>query len=300
MRTMLFQIFDPKENDIESVPSKPGNYIVVLRKDSKLPDIGIPVTYCEFKGYNVIYTGLASKSLKDRDIKKHFNGTAGGSTLRKSLGCLFGYDLIPRDSQYDTNKKTKFNDADESRLSDWMREHLLLFYYSNENYKEIESRLIQELNPPLNLNENNHDINSEFRGRLSSLRNCKPNQSIPKSIKKDKYMNKEFSENSGKGLYREIWKDYLADILSNIRKGGGSFPIDSSRFESVGNRAKSKYSFRLNIENSIVPRKGNSAVARDLKTILDNNTEFRTVARGKNITIRLDSKFELFVGVVKK
>ena len=298
METMQFQIFDPKKNDIGSVPSKPGNYIVVLRKDSKLPDIGIPVTYCKYEGYNVIYTGLASKNLKDRDIQKHFNGTAGGSTLRKSLGCLFGYDLIPRDSQYDINKKTKFNDADESRLSDWMREHLLLFYYSNENYNEIESRLIQELNPPLNLDKNSHVINSAFRGHLKSLRNRKPNQSMSKSIKKDKYMNKEFSENSGKGLYREIWKDYLADILSNIKKGGGSFPITRSRFESAGNRAK--YSFRLDIDNSIVPRKRDSAVARDLKTILDNNTEFKTVARGKNITIRLDSKFELFVEVVKK
>lgn len=296
MKTIPFQIFDPQENDIESVPSKPGNYIVVLRKDSKLPDIGIPVTYCKFKGYNVIYTGLASRSLKDRDIKKHFNGTAGSSTLRKSLGCLFGYNLIPRDSQYYTNKKTKFNNIDESRLSHWMSEHLLLFYYSNENYNEIESSLIQELNPPLNLDKNNHIINSKFRDRLSSLRKCKPNQSMPKSIKKDKIMSK--SKNLGKELYCEIWEDCLADILSTIKKGGGAFLINSSRFKSAGDRTQ--YSFRLDIENSIVPRKENNAVARDLKTILDSNTEFKTITKGKNITIRLNSKFELFVEILKK
>ena len=38
--------------------------------------------------YNVVYVGKSSKSLRIRDYKQHFTGTAGNSTIRKSLGCL--------------------------------------------------------------------------------------------------------------------------------------------------------------------------------------------------------------------
>ena len=72
-----FQIFDPLKDDINIVPDLSGNYIFALRENSKLPDVGIPVTYTKFRDCDVIYVGLASDSLKDRDIKKHFNGNAG-------------------------------------------------------------------------------------------------------------------------------------------------------------------------------------------------------------------------------
>lgn len=93
MITNEFHVFDPLKDDVNTVPALSGNYIFALRKNSKLPDIGIPITYTKFEDYEVIYVGLASNNLKDRDVKKHFNGNAGSSTLRKSLGCLFGYNL---------------------------------------------------------------------------------------------------------------------------------------------------------------------------------------------------------------
>ena len=92
MLTNEFRIFDPLKDDVNTVPTLSGNYIFALRKNSKLPDIGIPVIYTKFRDYEVIYVGLASTSLRDRDVEKHFNGNAGSSTLRKSLGCLFGYN----------------------------------------------------------------------------------------------------------------------------------------------------------------------------------------------------------------
>ena len=85
MLTNEFRIFDPLKDDVNTVPTLSGNYIFALRKNSKLPDIGIPVIYTKFRDYEVIYVGLASTSLRDRDVEKHFNGNAGSSTLNLML-----------------------------------------------------------------------------------------------------------------------------------------------------------------------------------------------------------------------
>lgn len=292
MITNEFRFFDPLKDDINTVPALSGNYIFALRKNSKLPDIGIPVTYTKFRDYEVIYVGLANDSLKDRDVKKHFNGNAGNSTLRKSLGCLFGYNLIPRDSHYNNNGKTKFNVADERKLSDWMKTNLLLFYYPNKDFDSIESVLIQNLNPPLNLDKNHNVINSEFRNHLAKLRNNKPKRHY------SSIMEINNQRNPGKELYIEIWRKYLHIILSAIKCKHKIMSLDRSLFESEGNRKNSGYSFRLDIVNGIVPRKNGSAVARDLKKVLDESSDFKRLADEKNITIRLNSNFEMIVQVI--
>ena len=292
MITNEFHFLDPLKDDVNTVPALPGNYIFALRKNSKLPDVGIPVTYTKFRDYEVVYVGLASNSLKDRDVKKHFYGNAGGSTLRKSLGCLLGYNLIPRDSHYSSNGKTKFNVADESKLSDWIKTNLLLLYYPNKEFESVESHLIQELNPRLNLDKNNNIVNSEFRKHLTRLRNNKPDLPHNNIVKITS------QTSSGKELYVQIWQDYLPMILSAIKCAQKTMTLDRFLFESVGNRNTSGYSFRLDITNGIVPRKSGSAVARDLKKVLDESTDFKLLANGKNITIRLNGNFELIVQAI--
>ena len=94
------------------LPDKPGNYIIVLRSTSSLP-IKVQIsttpilTSFDYKKekYNVVYVGKSSKSLRIRDYKQHFTGTAGNSTIRKSLGCLLGFKLIPRDINSPQNGK---------------------------------------------------------------------------------------------------------------------------------------------------------------------------------------------------
>lgn len=291
MITNEFQLFDPLKDDANIVPDFSGNYIFALRKDSKLPDSGIPVTYTKFRDYDVIYVGLANNSLKDRDVKKHFNGNAGESTLRKSLGCLFGYNLIPRDSHYNSNGKTKFSVTDENKLSNWIKTNLLLFYYPNKEFENIESLLIQTLNPPLNLDKNHNSINSEFRKYLTKLRNGKTSYHYDNTIRNDA------QNSSDKKLYVKIWQDYLPIILSAIECKQKTMALDRSLFESVGNRKASGYSFRLDITNGKVPIKKGSAVARDLKTVLDESTDFKRLSNSENIIIRLNGNFELIVQV---
>lgn len=73
------------------------------------------------------------------------------STLRKTLGSLFGYQKIPRDKNYQINKKTKFGAEDENSLTAWMERNLLFAYLANDKKDELESFLIDSLLPPLNV-----------------------------------------------------------------------------------------------------------------------------------------------------
>ena len=171
--TNEFELFDFEKHDSEHIPDNPGNYIVCLKRGSKLPDIGVSFTMKTYKELNVIYTGIAGKSLRKRDYKQHFTGNnAGSSTLRKSLGSMFGYPKIARDKD-PSNGKTKFNETDEIRLSEWMKSNLVLYFKSNSSPDELENELISELNPPLNLSKNSNIINQQFRKRLSELRSKK-------------------------------------------------------------------------------------------------------------------------------
>jgi len=162
--------FDPMVDPESKIPDKAGNYIICLRKGSRLPKVSIVPEFIKFENLDVIYTGIASSSLRSRDYRQHFKGNnAGRSTLRKSLGVLFGYKKIPRDSD-PTTGKTKFSDADETKLSEWMAKNLILFVLPNKDHDGLELDLINNFNPPLNLKDNYCWTNMEFRRLLSSLR----------------------------------------------------------------------------------------------------------------------------------
>ncbi len=169
LETFVSNRFDPAIDQSSSLPNIAGNYLVCLKSLSKLPAASIVPKINTFDGLDVIYTGIASKSLRTRDYKTHFQGNAGRSTLRKSLGVLFGYKLIPRDRD-PTTGKTKFCDAHESILSKWMRENLVIYFLECSEYLKVEMALIERFNPPLNLQGCNSRVNQAFRKLLSSLR----------------------------------------------------------------------------------------------------------------------------------
>jgi hypothetical protein len=165
--------FDPKIDSDSKIADKAGNYIICLKQCSKLPPISNEPEFNKFEGLDVIYTGIASSSLRSRDYRQHFIGNnAGRSTLRKSLGALFGYEQIPRDTD-PTTGKTKFGDVDEQTLSDWMKNNLILFFLPTKDYNNLEINLINHFNPPLNLMGNHNPINADFRRLLSTLRGQK-------------------------------------------------------------------------------------------------------------------------------
>jgi hypothetical protein len=168
-----FLEFNPLSDNEDKIPNAPGNYIVCLSPNSKLPDVGIQFKSLKMNNLEVIYTGIASHSLRTRDYQQHFNGNnAGRSTLRKSIGSMFKYKQIPRDKDPNTGK-TKFSENDELILSEWMKKNLILFFYKTDNPESYENDLIDKLNPPLNLDKNKNIVNRPFRKELSRLRNIK-------------------------------------------------------------------------------------------------------------------------------
>ena len=177
LTTLLNQFAKNSFNPLKDNPSKiadaAGNYIICLKLDKNLPDIGIKPILKTFQNQAVIYTGIAGASLRKRDYKQHFTGNnAGRSTLRKSLGCMLGFKLIPRDKDPNTGK-TKFKPTDEEKLSQWMTQNLIMYFFPNTHHNKIETQLINHFNPPLNLSKNRNSINANFRKKLSLLRNPK-------------------------------------------------------------------------------------------------------------------------------
>lgn len=162
--------FDPRFDSEMKITGQPGNYIVCLRDGSVLPSIEIAPKMRKFAGLSIIYTGIASKNLRTRDFRQHFTGNnAGRSTLRKSIGSLMGLKKIPRDKD-PTTGKTKFEESDEIKLTQWMLANLILFFFANNDFRKIEEELIEHFNPPLNLQGNKNNINSDFRSLLSRIR----------------------------------------------------------------------------------------------------------------------------------
>ncbi|MBQ0080766.1 MAG: hypothetical protein KBS95_04385 [Alistipes sp.] len=194
MKASDFTAYIPSVNSASSVPDACGNYIIVLKDSAKLPDIGVKPVFKKFNGNDVIYTGIAGTSLRSRDVRTHFCGNAGRSTLRKSLGCLFGYEFVPRDAKDPNNGKVKFCDEDEEKLSAWMKKNLILYYNVNKEFEKHELELIEQYNPPLNLKDNNSDINAKYREQLSKLRARKPN--LKKQLAKAKPNAKKTTSNS--------------------------------------------------------------------------------------------------------
>jgi len=174
-----YKLFDPS-NIGKGLPLEaPGNYIFLLRPDVMLPTEMIkeqPVfTTLNYEGteYRVLYTGVTKDSLYTRVFKIHLTGNnAGKSTLRKSLGCLWGYTFVARDKT-PNSKKTKFTDKDEMSITTWMRNSLLVLFVPNSNFEADEQELIDAFNPPLNLDKNHNVVNLNYRQQLKVLRTRK-------------------------------------------------------------------------------------------------------------------------------
>ena len=97
----------------------------------------------------------------------------------------------------------------------------------------------------------------------------------------------------GNNQYTDLWGKYRPVIIKLLKDGGGSYPLYKGDFEQRGNRVS--YSFSMTITDGVIPVLGGSAVARDLKSVLDKSESFHKYAKGKTVSIRLYSSFVLEV-----
>ena len=174
LNELIGNIFIPDKDLPTKLPDTPGAYLICAKGIDILPPKMQELEYSYVRDLPVIYVGIAGrptskvKSLRKRDYKNHFNGKARTSTLRKSLGVLFGFEkeyigLV-------NNLKYKFISAHEEKLSTWMKDNLVMHFVTIDNPIEFELYLIKTYEPPLNLKDNNSEKNREFRKELSHLR----------------------------------------------------------------------------------------------------------------------------------
>jgi predicted GIY-YIG superfamily endonuclease len=157
--------FDPT-NKKTKIDESRGVYIICLRENVEFPPTKCPLSieFETFAGYKVLYVGQ-SDNLESR-VDTHFNDKkTKSSTFRKSLGVLFGYTLVPQ--------TISFTEADEKKLTRWMEDHLIIYFFVEERDKEVKNILIEHFNPPLNLQKNYNSKNKKFRKHLSLLRQNK-------------------------------------------------------------------------------------------------------------------------------
>ncbi|MBQ3233014.1 MAG: hypothetical protein IJA96_00225 [Alistipes sp.] len=173
-KVLQFIKIDPKHQDLNSISHQNGIYIFTLSEGCDIPDTQNKPEYELYEGQRVLYIGQTKSGLNSRINKTHFNGRAGSSTLRKSLGCLLGYKLIPRSKKNPNDGKTTFEKCDEIKLSQWMRDNLIVYYaIVLDDIDSAENKLINSYSPPLNLSKVPMDRNQGFRSELSSLRSMK-------------------------------------------------------------------------------------------------------------------------------
>ena len=103
------------------------------------------------EGTELIYIGLA-RNLRTRVGRNHLRGPTGSSTLRRALLALLmaseGYT-----TRWTTDRVVPI-DADEERLSAWMREHLRVAWAEHPEPATVEAAVIDQLAPPLNQRDN--------------------------------------------------------------------------------------------------------------------------------------------------
>lgn len=100
----------------------------------------------------------------------------------------------------------------------------------------------------------------------------------------------------GNNQYTDLWNKYRPVIVTLVKNGGGQYQLYKNEFVQRGNR--DDYSFSMTVTNGIIPVLSGSAVARDLKTVLDGSSSFRQYAACKTLIIRLTSSFALEIRVV--
>lgn len=136
----------------ERVPAKAGIYSLRLINSKSLPK-----EYQEnFKRqpHEIIYIGQASKDLKNR-LQSELR-SKGNGTFFRSLGAVLGYrppkgSLVGKKNQ----KNYKFSKQDQLEIIEWINKNLeLVFYEVDKNLNKIESDLIKEYSPLLNISHN--------------------------------------------------------------------------------------------------------------------------------------------------
>lgn len=169
LESIFNKYFDPLHDNSDKLPDTKGIYAIVARDLNSISHMFNNVEFSFISNQPILYIGISPiQGLKKRDYRNHFKGSARNSTVRKSLGALFNWQ---NKRHYYEDGTYRFLDSNEKELRKWMVDNLIMYYSEmEENIDNLETKLINELSPPLNLGKNKSPVNAEFRANLYTLR----------------------------------------------------------------------------------------------------------------------------------
>lgn len=135
------------------VPDVAGMYAIRIREPKALPEVF--ANTLNSRNHNLIYIGIASKSLKRRMLGQELRAKGHGTFFR-SLGAMLGYtppagSLIGKGN----TRNYSFSTPDERKIISWINENLLInWVVLNEGWDELETQLILKEKPLMNIAKN--------------------------------------------------------------------------------------------------------------------------------------------------
>ncbi len=170
----VFRHLSSNRDSVTNIPDHPGVgvYAIFAKNVDCLPGIVLP-------SGGLVYVGRST----DLEQRNHFNAKHSGfHSPRRSIGAILKPKLNltakPRASgPSETNYKNfRFTDDGEERLTRWMRSNLEYSIYPfDKDVDQLESRLIREYEPPLNLTK----WRNPQKKKIQALRNaCKEEAEI--------------------------------------------------------------------------------------------------------------------------
>lgn len=150
------------------VPDIPGIYAIrisdVNALDSCFRDELIS------RGHNLLYFGIASKSLRERLWRQELNHERP-ATFFRSLGAILGYRPIKGSLVGKRNTKNyKFSPSDTNKIIEWIKSHLLVnFIATSDKLEDLEEHLIRTYKPILNIKKNPYKMEKVSKLRAECI-----------------------------------------------------------------------------------------------------------------------------------
>jgi len=135
------------------VPIESGIYCFRINDSSALPRLFEK----ELKNriHNIIYIGIATKSLRKRMLNQELRAKGHGTFFR-SIGAVLGFRPTKNSLTRKKNKRNyKFSEKDEAKIIDWINNNILVNWLKlDSGFENIETTLLQNHHPLLNISKN--------------------------------------------------------------------------------------------------------------------------------------------------
>lgn len=143
-----------KASDIDNiVPNTSGLYCIRISDIDKIPN---PFNhFLSDRQHNIIYMGIAKKSLRTRFLNQELRANGHGTFFR-SIGAILGYRPLKGSLVAKKNKRNyKFSNTDEQKIINWINDNLVVNWIEfNDDFDTLETSLIQKYKPLINISKN--------------------------------------------------------------------------------------------------------------------------------------------------